>query len=157
MRPFEPREITFRGTRARRGWTLKVYSVRVAGPPIDWPGFDAALEAALGALPSPDPEAGRPGLGLFIAHQGTTGDYGVLGWWNHENELPFQIMVRRGPDESWRTARNGESICVWDLEIVWEERQAWIDTMLAPVGADPDAYLVRVPERFLPERGDPNV
>ena len=148
MRPFEPREIEYHGTRARRGWTLKVYSVRVAGPPLDSSGFHVALGDAVDQLPAPDPESGRPGLGFFIAHQGATGDYGVLGWWNHENELAFEIVVRRGSDDPWRPARHGESICVWDLEIVWEERQAWVETMMAPDGADPEGYLARVPERF---------
>ena len=56
--------------------------------------------------------------------------------------------VRRGQSDPWRKAVEGESICAWDLEIIWEERQAWIETMLTGSAPDPDAYLRRVPERF---------
>ena len=153
MQRFADREIRFAGTRTLQGWTLKIYGVHLPDAPIDWPGFDRALELAVATVPEPEPAAGRPGLGVFIAHQGRTGDYGVLGWWNHENELPFRIMVRRNATDPWRTAVDGESICVWDLEIVWEERQAWVDTMLTGTDSDPAAYLRRVPERFERARG----
>ena len=26
----------------------------------------------------------------------------------------------------------GESICIWDLQVLWHERQAYIDTVLSP-------------------------
>ena len=149
MKAFAPRDIEFEGTRTVHGWTLKLYGVHLPEEPVDWPAFHTALDLAAMALPGPQPDVGRPGLGVFIAHQGATGDYAVLGWWNHENELPFHIMVRRGREEPWRKAVEGESICVWDLEIIWEERQAWIATMLAGAGADRGEYLRRVPERFL--------
>lgn len=150
MRPFAPREVTFLGVREIGAWALKVYGVRVPGPPLDRSGFDRALDLAAAALPPPALEDGRPGLGLFIAHQGRTGDYGVLGWWDHENELPLRIWVRRSPSDPWRPAADDESVCVWDLEIIWEERQAWIQTMLSGGDLDPEAYLTRVPERFIP-------
>lgn len=148
MQRFAARGIEFAGTRTLNGWTVKMYGVHLPGTAVDWSGFDRALDLATAALPAPEPDIGRPGLGVFIAHQGVTGDYGVLGWWNHENELPFHIMVRRVPSDPWRKAVEGESVCVWDLEIIWEERQAWIDTMLTGAAPDPGGYLRRVPERF---------
>jgi hypothetical protein len=149
MEPFAEREVLFREVRRHGGWSLKVYSVRHGSEAMDWEGFDAAYAPAVESLPAPDLEAGRPGLGFFIAHQGRTGDYAVLGWWNRENELPLKISVRRDRNEPWRPAAEGESICIWDLEVIWEERQAWIETMLSPAGPNGEAYLSRVfPEPF---------
>lgn len=34
---------------------------------------------------------------------------------------------------------------MWDLEIIWEERHAWIDTMLSEAAPDPEAYLDECP------------
>ena len=31
--------------------------------------------------------------------------------------------------------------CVWDLEILWHERNAYVRTILSPEGASPEAYL----------------
>jgi len=120
----------------------------VTGPST---GGGSSLRGAERALPEPDEPHGRPGLGFLIAHQGRTGDYVVAAWWDHENELPLRVLVRRGRTGRWRRARRGESFCVWDLEVIWAERRAWIDTMLSPGGAGRDGWLASVDERF---RGD---
>jgi hypothetical protein len=86
----------------------------------------------------------RPAASAFIiAHQGATGDDVVLAWWDHENELPVRVLVRR-QGEPWRAAEDTESVCVWDLEIFWHERQAWVETVLSSGSANErTAYLSR--------------
>jgi len=142
VEPYAPRRIQRHETRALGAWRIKVYSVRAGARPMDWAGFAAGMDAALGELPDPDGARGCPGLGFLIAHQGRTGDYAVIAWWDRENELPLRVFVRRG-GEAWRPARGDESICVWDLEILWAERQAWVATMLTPGGGGAEAYLAR--------------
>lgn len=148
MQPYAPRRICFCGLRQAGSWSLKLYSVAHDQTPIDWPRFEPGLQLAERELPPPDARAGRPGLGLLIAHQGATGDYVVLGWWDHENELPLRVWVRRQGDPHWRRAQDGESVCVWDLEIIWSERQAWVQTMLSGSDSNPSAYIDSVDERF---------
>lgn len=147
MQPYAPRTIHFRGLRQPRGWTLKFYTVTLDAEPLDEEAFEIALRKAEDALPEPDRGRGRYGLGFLIAHQGRTGDYVVLGWWDHENELPVRVWVRRR-DSPWRPAESGESFCVWDMEVIWAERRAWIDTMLAEAGPDPAAWAEAVDDRF---------
>ena len=84
----------------------------------------------------------RPGVGFAISHQGNGADYAVLGWWDNENELPLRVVVRpQTPDGSWRPARDGESVCVWDLEVIWFERQSYVQTLLN--GGTVEDYLER--------------
>jgi len=144
MHPYSPRVIRFSGLRNFGGWTLKLYSVLFGAGPMNWAEFEPGLRLAESALPEPDDERGRPGLGFIIAHQGRTADYIVLGWWSNENELPLRVWVRRSRTEPWRPAIEGESICVWDLEVIWAERQAWIAFMMAPIGSDRTGYLAAV-------------
>jgi hypothetical protein len=127
LQSFAPREIRFRGVRSRGGWSLKFFSVVYGGTAFDVKGFEPPVDMALDCLPSPDHEQGR-------------------AWWSNENELPIRAWVRR-EGEDWRPAIEGESVCVWDLEVVWEERQAWIATMMSGP-ARPDDYLAHVPTRF---------
>jgi hypothetical protein len=141
MEPYAPRAIRFSGLRPTGPWTLKLYAVAYGNAPFDWASFEPGLQLAERALPVPDDSRGRPGLGLLIAHRGRTGDYVVLGWWDRENELPLRIFIRDGASGSWRPAADDESVCVWDLEIVWAERQAWVARMLGRGGPDPAAYL----------------
>jgi hypothetical protein len=141
MEPFAPRETRFGGLRPSGPWTLKLYSVAHGAAAFDWGRFEPGLQLAERGLPPPDDARGRPGLGFLIAHRGRTGDYVVLGWWDRENELPLRVFVRDGTTGSFRPAADDESVCVWDLEIVWAERQAWVSRMMGRDGPDPAAYL----------------
>ena len=151
MHPYAPRDTRFAGLRTANGWTLKQYQIAFE-PGADWGGFSGAAELADRSLPMPDPAAGRPGYGFTIAHAGRGADYFVLGWWNAENELPLSVWVRRDGND-WRPARDGESICVWDLEVIWHERQAWVQWMLNEKAPDPTAYLGSVPVAWAGHHG----
>ena len=143
MHPYRPRPIAFHGIRGHGGWRLKQYSIIYGGPALDGAGFEPGMEMALRALPSPARTQERPGVGFTIAHQGRNADYVVLGWWDRENELPVRVCVREAGGE-WRPARGSESICVWDLQVLWFEREAYVATVLNPACADAaDTYLAR--------------
>jgi hypothetical protein len=50
------------------------------------------------------------------------------------------VFVRQqSPGATWRPARESESVCVWDLEVIWLERQAYVQTVLG--GGDVEGYL----------------
>ncbi len=53
--------------------------------------------------------------------------------------MPIRVWVRDG--DSWRAAANGESVCVWDLRVLWWEREAYVATMLAGRSDGREAYL----------------
>lgn len=145
MIPYTPRRIRFHGVRQAGDWQLKLYSVTVDGSPPEWRVFEPAVNLATDGLPSPAKAPGRPGLGFLIAHAGRGAWYTVLCWWDRENELPIRVWVADQDSEAprWRPARDSESVCVWDLEIIWHEREAWVRTLLAGDAAvDADArYL----------------
>ncbi len=99
---------------------------------------------ALLALPQPAVTADRPGVGFLVAHQGRGADYLVAGAWCGENELAPFIAVREQTDAgAWRWARSTESACVWDLDVVAFERDAYVATVLTESRADLDAYLAQ--------------
>ena len=144
MIPFVPRPIRFHGVREIGGFRLKDYSI-VHGPgAVDWLDFARGFEVVLPGLPRPAVANGRPGLGFRIAHRGNGACYAVLAWWDRENELPLRLAVRRGA-EPWRDARPDESVCVWDLQVIAFERDAYVETMLGGAGAETGvaSYLAR--------------
>jgi len=77
--------------------------------------------------------------------------YTVLCWWDRENELPIRVWVAEqdGGAPVWRTARDSESVCVWDLEVIWEERQAYVETVL---GGESETAQQRYLEREAGQR-----
>jgi hypothetical protein len=140
--PYRSRPRRFLGIEQRAGYRLKCYAISHDG---QWPGADwqPALARLCARLPRPACGPGRPGVGLLILHRGRGADYAVLGWWQRDNELPLRLQVREN-GAGWRAARDGESVCVWDLELIAFERDAYVSTLLSEAG-DPDAigYLAR--------------
>ena len=150
VRPFAPRPIVAHDALAHGDWRLKRYAIALGDAPVDWDAFDDGVAMALATLPQPARAPGRPGAGFVIAHRGRGADYVVLGWWSEENELPVHVVRRdQAPHAAWRAAREGESFCVWDLQVIAFERDAWVATVLSADGARAllaervDAYLAR--------------
>lgn len=137
--PFKKREIRFEGITTLRNFRIKKYLIRLIDRDLDATIFDRGLELASHSLPTPSTTDTRPGIGFLILHLGNSAEYVILAWWDRENELPTRVFVRVG--ESWRPASGSESFCVWDLEVMWKERELYVVTMLTEGGEGISAYL----------------
>lgn len=131
---YEPRPCTFLGVRGVRGYRLKTYSIVQKSIPFEIDRFERCIDLIASSLPLPAATPLRPGVGFLIFHQGATGDYAIVSWWDNENELPTRIFVRE--DKQWRPATGGESFCVWDLKVMWHERDSYVQTVLAGTGVE---------------------
>jgi hypothetical protein len=144
MPPFQryaARPVRFLGLARPTDYQIKKYSIVYAAP-FRADDFAAGFRLVFETLPRPAVADGRPGVGFAIAHQGNGADYAVLGWWDNENELPLRVVVRpQAPDATWRPARDSESVCVWDLDVIWFERQSYVHTVLS--GGTVEDYLQR--------------
>lgn len=137
MQRYEPRAIRFHGVHETDGWRLKRYSITYGPDALDWRAFEPATALAERTLPRPAVTSQRPGLGFVIAHRGRTALYCVLAWWDNENELPVRVFVRELDEgAAWRAARGAESFCVWDLQVIGFEREAYVATVLAGSRSD---------------------
>lgn len=142
MTPYQPRPVLFQGVDAHDGWRIKRYAIHLPGETFDAERFRPVLPLALAALPRPATAPGRPGGAVVITHQGAGVDYLILGWWDRENELPIRVWVRDGA--GWRTAQGGESVCVWDLGVLWSEREAWVRHGMKTDGPDLDRWAADI-------------
>jgi hypothetical protein len=138
--PYIARPIRFLGLAKPHGYRIKQYAILYGGGPFREEDFNDGLKLAFETLPRPAETKVRPGLGFAIAHQGNGADYAVLAWWDNENELPLRVFVRpQYHDAQWRPARDGESVCVWDLEVIGYERKVYVETVLD--GGTADDYV----------------
>lgn len=140
IEPYAPRAISTLSPLRIRDWTLKRYAIRYGEAPFDDRRFESGRAFALAALPSPAVIPGRCGVGFMIEHQGNRIDYIVLAWWDRQNELPLRVYVREAGAE-WRAARGSESVCVWDMQVLWAERQAYVATAMS--GMPANSYVER--------------
>ena len=135
---YQPRPLTFLGVESIAGHQLKVYAIRYGDRPFDRSRFADGCELAAAALTTGSTD-GCPGLGFIVLHQAATQDYLILCWWERENELPTRVYV--SAPEGWRPAVGSESFCVWDLSVMWWERQAYVASMLSGRDGGVAAYL----------------
>lgn len=56
---------------------------------------------------------------------GASSAYWVPGWWGNDNELSTKVAV---PEPGgWTIDALRYSFCLWDMEVIWHERQAFHD------------------------------
>ncbi|WP_448212400.1 hypothetical protein [Colwellia sp. MEBiC06753] len=62
-----------------------------------------------------------------IFHDGASCDYLVLVWWGNDNELFTSVSVRT--EHGWVEDASLYSFCLYDMEVMWAERNIYIKTM----------------------------
>lgn len=139
--PYQSRPTEFLGIETLGHHRVKLYAIRFGERPLDRSRFAGGWALAEDVVAPLERTPGRPGLGFVILHQGATGDYVVVCWWDRENELPTRVFVR--DDAGWRLARHDESFCVWDLTVIGQERDSYVATVLADRTDGPADYLAR--------------
>jgi hypothetical protein len=143
---YRPRAFWSLGVDEHDDWRLKVYGITYSGESPDQRVVEAALQVARARLPQPTGSGGRKGIGFFGVHQGRTSNFAYVDWWGEEpDELHHHVWFSTIEDPaSFRPARQDEPIaCVWDLRVLWHERDAWVRHVLAnPKAPDFEAYLL---------------
>lgn len=127
------------------GRRLKVYGIRYGGGrPLG--ELVAAARTRVDAHLAGLPRDGDHGVGFVGVHQGRGANFVLLDRWCHENELAHRFWT--SPPEAPAALRDPDpgqpGVCVWDLHLQYQERQAWVECVLAnPRGPDLEAYLAR--------------
>ena len=119
---FKPRKIT-----TASDWLdtdgIKLYTVSATNNDVIHSPYLAQLQAVKSQKPI-DWE-NTPSFAIF--HDGANAQYLVLAWWANDNELFTSVSVREQSD--WDLDSGRYSFCLWDLEILWVERNIYIKTM----------------------------
>jgi hypothetical protein len=148
IQPYGPRPVRFLGLIENSGWRLKTYSISVRGEQVD-EGVVAHVCARLPEWVTNSTLYDLPtyGVGILILHEGREGCFAIVGWWIDENM--FQEFVYLATDAERRDFRlfsdRGVFTCVWELSVLWFERNAWVEYVLKAPG-DPqalDRYLAQ--------------
>jgi L-amino acid N-acyltransferase YncA len=137
VRPLPPLEFA--------DWQLKVYGITTNGASLDQSLVKAARAMAQEILPDPGVyPPHRYGKGFLIIHAGVDADFVEVCWWGMQNELNMRVLTSPpGQTQCLRERANtdGSIGCVWDLAVVWAEREAWTKHVMREEGADFAAYL----------------
>ena len=112
---------------------IKLYAISASGQPIETQPFLARL-ATVKAERALDWQH-LPAFAIF--HHGASMLYLVLCWWGNDNELFHSVSVLTA--QGWVEDAQRYSFCLYDLEVIWFERNAFI-AHIDQANADLDAY-----------------
>lgn len=104
----------------------------------------AAKRIAEHRLPAACDHDDAYGVGFLAVHEGRDANFVVVNWWNRESELQRHVYrsALETPEALHDVTATGISGTVWDLQILWFERNAWVEKVLGnPRGPDIQAYL----------------
>ena len=102
---------------------IKIYTVSASGNDVDQSGYGERLQEVKQAR-TVDWSL-TPSFAIF--HAGVSAQYLVLAWWGNDNEMFTSVSVY--VDSQWIEDPNRYSFCLWDLEIMWAERNFFVKFM----------------------------
>jgi len=122
---FVPRRIE-----SRADWCdaegVKLYSISAAGSRVD----ESAYRERLAGMKRARAVAWATTPAFAIFHDGAMLRYLVLCWWGNDNELFTAVSVLTAT--GWVEDAGRFSFCVWDMEVMWHERNAFIAHVYCP-------------------------
>lgn len=130
---FQPRK-TWAITDWQDAQQIKLYAISADGQPFDLQPFQQRL-AAVKAQRGLDWKT-LPAFAIF--HRGAGMLYLVLCWWGNHNELFNSVSVLT--QQGWLEDPQRYSFCLYDLEVIWFERQAFVQHLYH---AQPDLAAYR--------------
>lgn len=98
---------------------LKLYTISASGAEVDVGRYQERL-AFIKAQKQID--SSLPGFAIM--HDGATCEYLIVGWWQNDNELFVSVSVKEL--DAWVEDMTKHSFCLWDLDIIWHERNSFI-------------------------------
>lgn len=140
---FRPRPARFLGLWEIGGWRMKAYGLHAEHKRVLPELVNAARDLAATVLPH---ASDAYGVGFIGVHCGRDSNFIFIDWWANENELHHHVFVSslEKPLEL-APAPDGVIACVWDLQVIWFERNVWVEKVLNNSrGADVEAYLKKV-------------
>ena len=135
--PYEKRPIRFLELWECEGWRMKIYSIAYGHPVAREKLVTAAKLVAEERLPQPAVTDNRYGAGYIGVHDGRGASVVFVDWWANENELFHHVYIAPAEDPfNLRSVTSEEAFtaCVWDLSLMWLERQIWVERVLLNPG-----------------------
>ncbi|MEO1366289.1 MAG: hypothetical protein AAFX50_03855 [Acidobacteriota bacterium] len=126
------------------GWRVKLYAMGLDAHTLpDAELVDAARAVIVRSLPTPAIADGRYGVAFATVHAGEHGDYVVLDWWTGRDILKHHLFGAPRPHggELRYGWPNNACCCVWELAVLWFERNAWFRHVLDGGRGHLDGYL----------------
>jgi len=154
LQPYSSRRVLVLPTAEVDGWQLKRYGILAKGKTFDPVSASSSLKAAIERLPAAgklDDPSGNHGVGFQLIHFAEVAVVSPVFYWVWGSVLAntHQMRAQWGDSTKFETGVKEVVGCVWEIQILCFESQAWQETMLSGVDT-PEENLSRYLKCALP-------
>jgi hypothetical protein len=128
---YRTRPIRFIEVYQHNDWQIKLYSISIKGEYVSQEHIQMGkqhLDDWLSKSEIYDLQTYK--IATLILHEGKEGCLAVINWWIDENMLQnFVYLI----EDNWKYklfSDNGIITCVWEMAVLWHERNAWVKHIL---------------------------
>lgn len=142
---YQTRPIRFIELHEHQDWMIKIYSISIKSERVLSTHIELAKQQLNEWLKlSKNYPLTTYRLATLIIHEGREGCFAILNWWIDDNMLQNHVFVaiHEDPDHFKLFSDKGIITCVWELAVIWFERNAWVEHVLKQSDQPNfDAYL----------------
>ena len=141
FKPFRERRTGLCGHTEIRGWRAKVYGMVGDLAELSEDTLLAAIRIAESDVPWPDDVDDK--YGFLTVHVGEEAVWLLVDFWVSDilRHFVFSAPIKSPTDFSPGPS-NGTMACVWEMQVLWHERQAWVKHVMAkPELPDFEGYV----------------
>jgi hypothetical protein len=142
---YKTRPIRFLEIYAFQDWKIKMYSISIKHRLVDAQNIENAKQLLpVWLQDSKIYPLETYKIATLILHEGKEGCFAIVNWWIDENMLQQFVYLAKNeqPTEFKLYSNNGIFTCVWEMEVLWFEKNAWVKNILMKAdNPDVDAYL----------------
>lgn len=139
LQPFQSRKVSALPLATQNGWRLKRYAIFADGRDFDEEVASSATSEAISRLPQVGEigdDSSNHGVGFQIIHFAEVAVVSPVFFWQWGSVLAQSHQLRA----SWETPTSfGDGVeevvgCVWEMEVICFEVNAWKNTVLCNMG-----------------------
>lgn len=139
LQPFRPRDVVSLPLAEKSGWRLKRYAILADDRKLNHKVISAALDKALQRLPQAgklSDQDGNHGIGFQIVHFAEVAVVSPVFYWQWGSVLANIPQMRAPWDAPTEFDTGVKEVvgCVWEMEIISFEVNAWATTLLGNTG-----------------------
>lgn len=130
---YEQRPVRFLEVYIHNGWYIKIYSISVRSEHVQTQVVESAKLRLTEWLQKSDQHPlENYKIATLILHEGKEGCFAIINWWVDESMLQHHVylMDYARPSHFELYADKDIITCVWEMAVLWHERNAWIENIL---------------------------
>jgi hypothetical protein len=124
---------------ALNGYRLKSYAMFLSQQAPKEVLSDSDLENLLKKCLAPSTDPLDHGIGFVLVHYARDGNYLLASRWYGGNMLKHELFVLSHTAQGWHAeplVSTNIVACVWELQVITFERQAWVSTAMTRGGTE---------------------